>query len=59
MRLKEDGSLDLDWREARKPWRMKTPVERKAELMEDLLEVIRRNNLELTPEEVQEMLDAF
>jgi hypothetical protein len=26
---------------------------------EDLLEVIRRNNLELTPEEVQEMLDAF
>jgi hypothetical protein len=58
VRLKEDGSLDLDWREAREPW-MKTPAERKAELMEELLEVIRCNNLELTPEEVQEMLDAF
>lgn len=25
MRLKDDGSLDLDWREFRRPWWMKTP----------------------------------
>jgi hypothetical protein len=25
MRLKDDGTLDLDWREARRPWWMKTP----------------------------------
>ena len=55
MRLKKDGSLDLDWRKARRPWRMKTPEERRALL----LEVIRRNNPELTPEEAQEMLDSF
>jgi hypothetical protein len=55
VRLKEDGSLDLDWREIRRPWWMKAPEERRA----DLLEVIRRNNPELTPEEAQEMLDSF
>jgi hypothetical protein len=55
MRLKADGSLDLDWREARKPWWMKAPEERRAAL----LEVIRRNNAELTREEAEEMLDSF
>jgi hypothetical protein len=25
MRVKPDGTLDLDWREARRPWWMKTP----------------------------------
>jgi hypothetical protein len=55
VRLKADGSLDLDWREARRPWWMKAPEERRALL----LEVIRRNNPELTPEAAQEMLDSF
>jgi hypothetical protein len=55
VRLKPDGTLDLDWREARKPWWMKSPEERRA----GLLEVIRRNNPELTPREAQEMLDSF
>jgi hypothetical protein len=55
MRLKPDGTLDLDWREVRKPWWMKAPEERRALL----LEVIRRNNPELTPEEAQELLDSF
>ena len=55
MRLKDDGSLDLDWREVRRPWWMKAPEERRA----DLLEVIQRNNPELTLEEAQETLDRF
>jgi hypothetical protein len=55
VRLKKDGSLDLDWRKARKPWRMKTPEERRA----DLLEMILRNNPELTPEDAQGLLDSI
>jgi hypothetical protein len=55
MRLKADGSLDLDWREARRPWWMKTVEQRKAELMA----TIRRNYPNLTREEAQEMLDQF
>jgi hypothetical protein len=55
MRLKDDGSLDLDWREVRRPWWMKAPEERRA----DLLNSILRNNPKLTPEEAQEMLDSF
>jgi hypothetical protein len=33
VRLKPDGTLDLDWREARRPWWMKTVAEREAEMM--------------------------
>ena len=53
--MKEDGSLDLDWREARRPWWMKTPEERRA----DLLNSILRNHPGLTREKAQEMLGAF
>ena len=53
MHLKVDGSPDLDWRKARKPWRMKTPEERRA----DLLEMILRNNPELTSEDARGLLD--
>jgi hypothetical protein len=59
VRLKDDGSLDLDWREARRPWWTKTPEEREAELMVELLQVIRHKHPELTPEEAQEMLDSI
>jgi hypothetical protein len=52
---KKAGSPDLDWRKARRPWRLKTPEEQRA----DLLEMIRRNNPELTPEAAQEMLDSI
>jgi hypothetical protein len=52
---KKAGSPDLDWRKTRKPWRMKTPEERRA----DLLEMILRNNPELTPEEAQVLLDSI
>ena len=52
---KKAGSPDLDWRKARKPWRMKTPEERRA----DLLEMILRNNPELTPEEARFLLDSI
>jgi hypothetical protein len=52
---KKAGSPDLDWRKARKPWRMKTPEERRA----DLLNMILRNNPELTPEEAKELLDSI
>jgi hypothetical protein len=55
VRLKSDGSLDLDWREARRPWWMKTVKERKAQLMT----MIRRNHPNLTREEAQEVLDLF
>jgi hypothetical protein len=55
MRLKPDGSLDLDWREARKPWWMKTVEQRKAEL----IATIRRNHPHLTHEEAQDMIDHF
>jgi hypothetical protein len=55
MRLKEDGSPDLDWREARRPWWKRTPEERRALL----LEMILRNNPELTPEEAQATLDSI
>jgi hypothetical protein len=55
MRLKDDGSLDLDWREVRRPWWKRTPEERRVLL----LEMILRNNPKLTPEEAQEMLDSF
>ena len=59
MRLKKDGSPDLDWREVKRPWWKRTPEEREAELMADLLQVIRRKHPELTPEEAQEMLDSI
>jgi hypothetical protein len=52
---KKAGSPDLDWRKARRPWRMKTPEERRALL----LEMILRNNPELTPEEAQATLDSI
>ena len=52
---KKAGSLDLDWRKARRPWRMKTLEERRA----DLLEMILRNNPELTPKEAQATLDSI
>ena len=55
MRLKEDGSPDPDWREARRPWWKRTPEERRVLL----LEMILRNNPELTPEEAQELLDSI
>ena len=55
MRLKKDGSLDLDWREARRPWWKRTPEERRALL----LEMILRNNPELTPEEAHGLLDSI
>jgi hypothetical protein len=55
VRSKKTGSPNLDWRKARKPWRMKTPEERRA----DLLEMILRNNPELTPEEAQATLDSI
>jgi hypothetical protein len=38
-----------------KPWRMKTPEECRA----DLLNMILRNNPELTPEEAKELLDSI
>ena len=55
MRVKPDESLDLDWREARRPWWMKTIEQRKAELMAR----IRRNYPNLTHEEAQAMLDLL
>ena len=55
MRLKADGSLDLDWRAARRPWWTKTVEEREAEL----IATIRRNHPNLTREEAQEMQDQF
>jgi hypothetical protein len=55
VRLKPDGTLDLDWREARRLWWMKTVAEREAEMMA----LILRNHPGLTREEAQEMLDSF
>ena len=55
MHLKEDGGPDLDWRKTRRSWRLKTPEEQRA----DLLEMIRRNNPELTPEEAEATLDSI
>jgi hypothetical protein len=52
---KKAGSPDLDWRKTRKSWRLKTPEERRA----DLLEMSLRNNPELTPEEAQATLDSI
>jgi hypothetical protein len=57
MRLKVDGSLDLDWRkpEPVKPWHLMTPEERDEELLNSIL----RNHPALTYEKVQELLDRF
>jgi hypothetical protein len=55
MRVKPDGSLDLDWREARRPWWAKTVAEREAELLDEIL----RNRPGLTREEAQDLLDSF
>ena len=55
MRLKKDGSPDLDRREVRRPWWKRTPEERRVLL----LEMILRNNPELTPEEIQATLDSI
>jgi hypothetical protein len=52
---KKAGSPDLAWRKTRRSWRLKTPEEQRA----DLLEMIRRNNPELTPEEAQATLDSI
>jgi hypothetical protein len=53
MRLKDDGSLDLDWREVRIPWHLKTPVGES----DGLLNSILRNNPLLTREEAQWWID--
>jgi hypothetical protein len=55
MRLKADGTLDLDWREQPAGKRWQTVAEREAELMEEIL----RNRPGLTRKEAQEMLDSF
>jgi hypothetical protein len=55
VRLKPDGSLDLDWRETRRPWWMKTVEERKAQLLATIL----HNHPNLTREEAQDMIDHF
>jgi hypothetical protein len=55
VRLKKDGSLDLDWRKARRPWWKRTQEERRVLL----LEMILRNNPELTPKEAQATLDSI
>src|SRR4051794_27466519 len=52
---KKAGSPDLDWRKTRRSWRLKTPEEQRA----DLLEMILRNNPELTPEEAQVLVDSI
>jgi hypothetical protein len=52
---KKAGSPDLDWHKTRRSWRLKTPEEQRA----DLLEMIRRNNPELTPADVQGLLDSI
>ena len=56
MRLKDDGTLDLDWREVRRPWWMKTAGRAREA---DLLNSILRNNPKLTREEAEAMLDLF
>jgi hypothetical protein len=57
MRLKDDGSLDLDWQEqpAVKTWQHMTVKEREAELMAEILEA----HPGFTREEAQELLDSF
>jgi hypothetical protein len=53
MRMKPDGSLDLDWREVRRPWWKET----EEEWNERLLNSILRNNPLLTREEAQWWID--
>jgi hypothetical protein len=53
MRLKDDGSLDLDWSYTRRPWWKQTAEEEN----EDLLNSILRNNPLLTREEAQWWID--
>jgi hypothetical protein len=54
MRLKPDGTLDLDWREPEpvKPWRLMTPEEQRDQLIEDLMHAFPT----MTREEVTEQL---
>jgi hypothetical protein len=55
MRLKPDGTLDLDWREQpSRKWKLT-----KEERDEELLNSILRNHPGLTREKAQEMLGAF
>jgi hypothetical protein len=53
VRLKDDGSLDLDWRYTRIPWWKET----EEEWNERLLNSILRNNPALTREEAQSWID--
>ena len=55
MRVKPDGTLDLDWREQpSRKWKLT-----KEERDEELLNSILRNHPGLTREKAQEMLGAF
>ena len=55
MRLKPDGTLDLDWREQpSRKWELT-----KEERDEELLNSILRNHPGLTREKAQEMLNYF
>jgi hypothetical protein len=56
MRLKADGSLDLDWRE---PAPAKTPEQLDEEMGERILDNVLSNNPLLTREEAQAMLAHF
>jgi hypothetical protein len=56
MRIKPDGSLDLDWRE---PAPAKTPEQLDEEMGERILANVLRDHPGLTREEAQKMLDHF
>jgi hypothetical protein len=56
MRIKPDGSLDLDWRE---PAPAKTPEQLDEEMGERILANVLRDHPGLTREEAQKMLDPF
>jgi hypothetical protein len=51
VRLKDDGSLELDWRDPP----AKTPEQENEELLNDIL----RTHPNLTREEAQEQIDLF
>jgi hypothetical protein len=55
VRLKEDGTLDLDWRKQPSRLRELTQKERDEELLNSIL----RNHPGLTRAKAQEILDSF